>query len=160
MTVSLSGDGGDELFCGYNTYYSIDRIWNKARKIPGILRRPASALAGLAAVSGKASLATRARLLGAKSIEDMYLRSEIGEGMRLIKRGITGCDQDFGPWDAMQPRRAGETWMDTYPAGLLEEGQHNLDADGSADVSSGRYLKQSGQNGNGGFSGDEGADAG
>ncbi len=126
VTVSLSGDGGDELFCGYNTYYSIDRIWNKARKIPGILRRPASALAGLAAVSGKASLATRARLLGAKSIEDMYLRSEIGEGMRLIKRGITGCDQDFGPWDAMQPRRAGETWMDTYPAGLLEEGQHNL----------------------------------
>lgn len=126
VTVSLSGDGGDELFCGYNTYYSIDRIWNKARKIPGILRRPASALTGLAAVSGKTSLATRARLLGAKSIEDMYLRSEIGEGLRLIKRGITGGGQDFGPWDAIQPRRAGETWMDTYPAGLLEEGQHNL----------------------------------
>lgn len=126
VTVSLSGDGGDELFCGYNTYYSIDRIWNKVSRIPGFLRQPASALLGLAAVSGKASLSTRARLLGAGSIEDMYLRSEIGEGLKLVRREITGKAPDFGPWDAIQPRRAGETWMDTYPAGLLEEGQHNL----------------------------------
>ena len=126
VTVSLSGDGGDELFCGYNTYYSIDRIWNKVRKIPGVLRRPASALSGLAAAAGMTPLATRARLLGAKSIEDMYLRSEIGEGLGLIRRGITGTAPDFGCWDAIQPRRAGQTWMDTYPSGLLEEGQHNL----------------------------------
>lgn len=126
VTVSLSGDGGDELFCGYNTYYSIERIWNKVSRIPGFLRQPASALLGLAAVSGKASLSTRARLLGAGSIEDMYLRSEIGEGLKLVRREITGKAPDFGPWDAIQSRRAGETWMDTYPAGLLEEGQHNL----------------------------------
>lgn len=126
VTVSLSGDGGDELFCGYNTYYSIGRIWNKVRKIPGFLRQPASALLGLAAAAGKPSLATRARLLGAGSIEDMYLRSEIGEGLELVRREITGKAPDFGPWDAIQSRRAGETWMDTYPAGLLEEGQHNL----------------------------------
>lgn len=125
VTVSLSGDGGDELFCGYNTYYSIDRIWNKVRKIPGVLRCPASAVLGFAA-SGNTSLATRARLLGAKSIEDMYLRSEIGEGLGLIRRGITGSPSGFGRWDDIQTRRAGQTWMDTYPSGLLEEGQHNL----------------------------------
>ena len=84
VTVSLSGDGGDELFCGYNTYYSIDRIWNRVRKIPGALRTPASALLGLASYTGNASMAVRGRLLGAKSIEDMYLRSEIGEGLNLI----------------------------------------------------------------------------
>ncbi len=125
VTVSLSGDGGDELFCGYNTYYSIENIWNRVRKIPGFLRMPASAMLG-AAASGKAAMATRARLLGAKSIEDMYLRSEIGEGLKLVRQGRKGNSPDFGVWDAIQPRRAGETWMNTYPAGLLEDGQHNL----------------------------------
>lgn len=125
VTVSLSGDGGDELFCGYNTYYSIENIWNRVRKIPGFLRMPASAMLR-AAASGKATMATRARLLGAKSIEDMYLRSEIGEGLKLVRQGRKGNSPDFGVWDAIQPRRAGETWMNTYPAGLLDDGQHNL----------------------------------
>lgn len=125
VTVSLSGDGGDELFCGYNTYYSVDRVWNKVRKIPRALRTPASALLGLAA-AGSPATTTHARLLGAKSIEDMYLRSEIGEGLELIGQGMKDRAPDFGVWDAVQPRRAGETWMDTYPSGLLEDGQHNL----------------------------------
>jgi asparagine synthase (glutamine-hydrolysing) len=111
VTVSLSGDGGDELFCGYNTYGSVDRIWNKTKKIPYAVRKPASAVLGAAGRVRGGGFATRARLVGAKSIEDMYLRSEIGEGIRLVRRDVTGvvC-----------------TVMDTYPRGLLREPRHNL----------------------------------
>lgn len=113
VTVSLSGDGGDELFCGYGTYRSISRIWDQTRRIPYWMRKPASALLEAVSARQHGALATKARLLGAKGIEDMYLRSEIGEGFRIVRRDIRkaeGC----------------QTIMDTYPHSLLKEPQHNL----------------------------------
>jgi asparagine synthase (glutamine-hydrolysing) len=44
VTVSLSGDGGDELFGGYNRYFLGRRLWGATRRIPEPLRPLVSAV--------------------------------------------------------------------------------------------------------------------
>jgi asparagine synthase (glutamine-hydrolysing) len=38
VTVSLSGDAGDELFCGYNRYQMTEKLWHKLARVPAPLR--------------------------------------------------------------------------------------------------------------------------
>lgn len=42
VTVALSGDAGDELFCGYNRYQFVDALWHKVSAAPLSLRRLAA----------------------------------------------------------------------------------------------------------------------
>jgi asparagine synthase (glutamine-hydrolysing) len=61
VTVSLSGDGGDELFAGYNRHAWLDRVWGRAAVVPAGARRTAgSALGSIPpAVIERAARATR-----------------------------------------------------------------------------------------------------
>jgi asparagine synthase (glutamine-hydrolysing) len=42
VTVSLSGDAGDELFAGYNRYIVTRNLWSKISRIPKVMRLNAS----------------------------------------------------------------------------------------------------------------------
>lgn len=75
VTVSLSGDAGDELFCGYGSYQSINRIWNKAKNIPYPLRKMASDILLTGLGKAQSDRRTKAFLLGAINEADLYERS-------------------------------------------------------------------------------------
>ncbi len=75
VTVSLSGDGGDELFCGYTSYASVDRIWNKMKGVPYLIRKPCSELVLHSPLSRNPVYKVKGKLLGAKSPSDLYICS-------------------------------------------------------------------------------------
>jgi asparagine synthase (glutamine-hydrolysing) len=65
VTVALSGDGGDELFAGYNRHRWTETAWNFSRRLPSPLRRTAGAfLRGIASPTSLAG-ALAERLLPA-----------------------------------------------------------------------------------------------
>lgn len=111
VTVSLSGDGGDELFCGYGTYQSIGSAWEKLKKIPYPLRRSAAGLLTDGIFSGKESNQIRGMLLSAKTPEELYQKSDLSE--------------PFLGKLTLHPGTA-KSVFDTYESGFLPGVQNNL----------------------------------
>ena len=90
VTVALSGDGGDEVFAGYNRHFWATRIWDKAERVPGFARSMAAGFINAVPPSGWDRLAKVlpgrippqfgdklhkvANIFGADGIDDVYRR--------------------------------------------------------------------------------------
>lgn len=111
VTVSLSGDGGDELFCGYTSYESVSRIWNKMKRVPYFIRKPCSSIVLHSPLAKNALFKTKGILLGAKGPGELYeISYETDPLTGKISREHTECPYKYSE----------------YEPGFLEETNHNV----------------------------------
>ena len=110
VTVSLSGDAGDELFCGYTSYFSVSRIWQKMQGIPAGLRRPASALLQrLPFVADNEVRRLKSRLLAARNPVELHrLESDYDA---LIDRIALPAGKGALPYKLTQLTESGRLWQ-------------------------------------------------
>lgn len=111
VTVSLSGDGGDELFCGYTSYESVSRIWNKMKGIPYFIRKPCSSLVLHSPLAKNPIYRTKGTLLGAKGPGRLYeISYETDPLTKKISRNSVFCPYKYNEFEE----------------GYLEEVNHNV----------------------------------
>lgn len=111
VTVSLSGDGGDELFCGYTSYASVERIWNKMKGIPYFIRKPCSELVLHSPLIKKDMIRIKGKLLGAKGPSDLYIASYETDP---LTKEISLCEEECSyKYSEFEPN-------------FLEETNHNI----------------------------------
>lgn len=100
VTVSLSGDAGDELFCGYDRYQRGHDIWRRLMVVPRPLRRVGGSVLDLARPDGR--LGKIADLLGMDHGADLYRMmvshtrapEKLVLGARELPTALTGRDLD------------------------------------------------------------------
>lgn len=84
VTVSLSGDGGDELFAGYGRYHRTSQVWSRAASLPSAARRATT---------------VALRTLPAHAIQEVLMRFEVGQFPHLFSERVRGLQAVFGSDD-------------------------------------------------------------
>jgi asparagine synthase (glutamine-hydrolysing) len=118
VTVSLSGDAGDELFCGYNRYQFTARLWHGLAKLPVPLRRLTAI--GILAVSPKHlnkyfsflpltsagdKLHKAAEVMDSASVSELY--------MKLISSWYNPSDLVIGGTEPPKVMMGNDKWLDS-----------------------------------------------
>jgi asparagine synthase (glutamine-hydrolysing) len=93
VTVCVSGDGGDELFGGYNRHVWVGSIWSKGRRLPSAVRK-----LGIAATGSVSSPGWEAALTSVERLLPKHLRVQApSDKLRKLASALSleGADQIY-----------------------------------------------------------------
>ncbi|MBE5895675.1 MAG: asparagine synthase (glutamine-hydrolyzing) [Lachnospiraceae bacterium] len=116
VTVSLSGDAGDELFCGYTTYSKLAAVWKKANLAPKGLRHMAGGLGCKAGFNNK--FYRGSKCLGCDTI--LQMKEALGYTSIMMERLPVGSRADI----LKRPEWATPTLKDEMAGMMLDDMLH------------------------------------